>query len=59
MVFGVRCSDCYVISICCDMYSQTGQWATTHFLLPNAQRLFNKQTKKRTKKLLQDLSYYF
>ena len=31
-------------------YSQTGQCAATHFLLPNAQKLFNKQTKKRKKK---------
>ena len=41
-------------------YSQTGQCAATHFLLPNAQKLFNKQRKKRKKKkLFQDLSYIF
>ena len=39
------------------MYSQTGQCAATHFLPPNVQKLFNKQTNK--KKLLQDLSYIF
>ena len=39
------------------IYSQTGQCAAIHFLLPNAQKLFNKQTKKKEKKLLQDLSY--
>ena len=32
------------------MYSQTGQCAASHFLPPNAQKLFNKQTKKRKKK---------
>ena len=26
MVFGVRCSDCYVISICCDLYVFWGKW---------------------------------
>ena len=33
------------------MYSQTGQCAATHFLPPNVQKLFNKQTKKRKKKI--------
>ena len=42
------------------MYSQTDQCAATHFLLPNVQKLFNKQIKKRKKKkLLQDLAYSF
>ena len=26
MVFGVRCSDCYVIIICCDLYVFWGEW---------------------------------
>ena len=25
-VFGVRCSDCYVINICCDLYVFSGKW---------------------------------
>ena len=32
------------------MCSQTGQCAATHFLLPNVQKLFHKQTKKKKKK---------
>ena len=28
-VFGVRCSDCYVISICCDLYIFWGKWNVT------------------------------
>ena len=31
------------------IYSQTGQCAAINFLLPNAQKLFNKQTKKKKK----------
>ena len=26
MVFGVKCCDCYVISICCDLYVFWGEW---------------------------------